>query len=120
MTTERRPAASAQPARRLGWSAREWQLYLTTVLAAAYVLVWSALAVRVREPADALPRPGAPGKTRPLDARVVWLGDLPPAMRPSLQLPAGWTVATPDASPESSPVVPATPRRAVRIRTRSS
>lgn len=121
MTTERRPQAAARPARRVGWSGREWRLYLTALLAAVYLTAWWALAARLREHGAAPKRRETSVQSRPLDARVVWLGDLPPAMRPSLHLPPGWTVATADAPRVSGPtVVRATPRAAARIRTRSS
>jgi hypothetical protein len=106
------------------------KLYLTALLAGAYLVIWSALASRLpesnAEPADAQPSPTAepPISDTQGSGTAVWYTDLPPSARPSVQLPPGWRIANnPPDSPaaEDAPPVPVrvVPKRA-RVRTRSS
>ncbi len=153
MTTDSATAKRRAPV--LTLSAHEWRLWLTTALAGTYALVWLALRPEAAAaPADARPnaslraRPTAPprgSRESPATRReVLWLAELPPDERPTVVLPAGWTLSTTspsrgetraarltgapvaalrlDSSPGTRPAprfVEAT-RRRVRVRTRSS
>jgi hypothetical protein len=118
MTTERRGDPKPKP--RLDLSALEWRLLLTAALAATYVLAWFEF--RTSLPASAVrgmvERRSQGDLTAPGSA--VWLTDLPPGERPAVELPPGWTLASPVA-PEPAPVVVRVPStHAPRMRTRSS
>lgn len=101
MTTERR---GPKPER---VSPLELRLYVAALLAAVYTISWRAI-------------DGPPPATEPTIAagappqRFVWIDRIPPAMRPSVALPAGWQRA-------SEPrVVRAPAPRVPGVRTRSS
>lgn len=106
------------------------KLYLTALLAGAYLVIWWALASRLpasnAEPASGEPAP----RTEPPISETqgagaaVWYTDLPPSARPSVELPPGWRIAntSPDSpAAEEAPPVPVRvlPERN-RVRTRSS
>lgn len=118
MTTERRGEPRPKP--RLDLSALEWRLLLTVALAITYVFAWFEF--RTALPASALrgtaERRNQGEATAP--GSSVWLTDLPPGERPAVELPAGWTLASP-VNRELAPAVVRVPStRAARLRTRSS
>lgn len=105
MTTDRKDA-------RITLTTSEWRLLLTAALAATYGLAWIAFAVQ-GPPRD---RSAATEEPRARES-VVWLDELPPARRPAVTIPAGWTLAVRGAVPAVSRVPGARPPR---VRTRSS
>lgn len=122
MTTE---PATRRPPRlpALTLSAREWRLWLTTLLASAYLFVWLALSPGSETSATvasaAPPPPMAP------ETRVVWLADVAPAERPGFVVPVGWTTDTAAPSVTRAETTRRAPpavrqRHARRVRTRSS
>jgi hypothetical protein len=120
MTTTERPVASPH-----AMSAGNLRLYLTAFLGTAYVIAWwlfGARPVGSAEQSVAEPMRGSSMQT----PRTAWFGDLPPAERPIVELPPGWHIAAPTASPPSAMqrAVPVPVRvqqvRAGRIRARSS
>ena len=114
MTTDRPSRTSVRPEPRLTLTTPEWRLLLTGTLAATYVLAWVAFGSHLPDRgsgvtvAESAPRDGA-----------VWLVDLPPAERPAVAIPRGWTLATRDVAPVVARV-PVARRDQVRVRTRSS
>lgn len=118
MTTERRPVP---PKARARVTALELRLYVVALLAVVYTISWRAIAGRVpaTEPVvvDTQPTSEPP--------RFVWIDSVPPSLRPSIALPAGWQLAsqqrvsaTQNAEPARIVRVPT--RRVHRVRTRSS
>lgn len=99
------------------------RLYLLAFLAGAYVLAWAFFSAR--GPAH------APSVGHDLDfdeppRAATWLSDLPPALRPTVQVPPGWhlvevAAASRSGASQDAPV-PQRVRgtRKGRIRTRSS
>jgi hypothetical protein len=123
-TTVDDPRASrATPKIRL--SVLEWRLYLSSLLAGAYVLAWVAFAARTPRTANAnvaetvSPRDVRAVTTATSRARFVWIDDLPVAERPVVSLPPGWAIVERPGTPPTDPVRRATGVRP-RIRTRSS
>ena len=121
---------SGRPCARRASPLASLKLYLTALLAGAYLVIWWALAARLPSSNAALakaepsPRTEPPIGDTPGAGAAVWYTDLPPSARPALQLPPGWRIAStsPDspAAVEAPPVpVRAIPERA-RVRTRSS
>lgn len=117
--------ASSRPVPKMRLSAFEWRLYLSSLLAGAYVFAWIAFAAPPRgtaeaDVAEALAPPdlraSAGVSTR---RRFVWITDLPVAERPAVSLPPGWTIAERSQTPRSAVVRRAAAARP-RIRTRSS
>ncbi len=102
----------------------EARLWLTAALAGGYVLAWLALSPGSAPPSGSTtpePSVGAP------PPQVVWLTELPPAERPVVVLPAGWTLDTgrlPAASTafaaQGLRAVPVPSQHRARVRTRSS
>ena len=115
MTNERR-----QPKRglRAAVSPLELRLYLVALLGVVYTISWRAIGGQ----APATESQGATTATSE-PKRMVWIDNLPPDMRPTIALPAGWQRETdPHASAAVPParVVRVPARRAPRVRTRSS
>ncbi len=107
-----------RPEPRLDLSPLEWRLLLTAGLASTYLLAWFAVQPTLQ---DAAPPPSSRQSAAARDdVQFVWLADIPPSRRPTVQLPAGWTVAGPVAREPTPTLVRATRSRPVRIRTRSS
>lgn len=128
MTTE----SGRPPSPRLNWSALEWRLFLTGVLASVWtfvmVMLWTASPAEPSTPAVA-EEPAAPDpEPRAAAPAPQWLERIPPEQRPAVTPPPGWVVTTlPSASAPvgtasraAAPVVSVVKRRPVRIRTRSS
>ncbi len=109
MTTTRR--------RRPPLSTRNLRPHLIALLSLAYVAAWWSFHQRrghIRAERVLPVRPPTP---------VVWYGELPPAERPAVTLPAGWVIApAADAPPTFADPRPvrAASARTGRIRTRSS
>ena len=114
MTTDRSSRTSVRPEPRLTLTTQSGDSLLTGRLAATYALAWVAFGSHLPGPglgltvAESAPRDGA-----------VWLDDLPPAERPAVAIPRGWTLATRDVAPTVARV-PVARRDQVRVRTRSS
>jgi hypothetical protein len=113
MTTTEAP----RPGRPRTSGMHDLRLYLLALLALAYLVAWGAFGTR----------PGrAALETSPQPRQAIWYEDLPPAERPTIQLPRGWRLAARSAASgpvvrEAGPVpVRVAPGRPGRIRTRSS
>lgn len=127
MTTTDRTGPRA-PGPRLPLTPLEWKLVVATVLAVAYSTTFLGVAATVDSGAAADPtalraREPAAGSTP--SATATWIGDLPPAARPEVTVPPGWTVVTAPTSGSAQPGKTAradvpSRRSAPRIRTRSS
>jgi hypothetical protein len=115
MTTEHRQA-NREAMRRT--SPVELRLYAAAFLAAVYTITWRAIGghAQAAEPAVAT------AHTTSEPQRFVWIDNLPPTMRPTIALPAGWQLASESRSASAQParVVRAPNRRVPRVRTRSS
>lgn len=115
MTTERR-----QPKReaRVRVSPLELRLYLAALLAAVYTISWRAIGGH--DPATGPAVATAQATSEP--QHFVWIDTLPPTMRPTIELPSGWQLASESQSSSTQParVVRAPSRRVPRVRTRSS
>jgi len=106
------------------------KLYLTALLAGAYLVIWWELASRLpasnAEPAsgDPSPRTEPPISETQGAGATVWYTDLPPSARPSVELPPGWRIANTSPDPPAAEEAPPVPVRVlperVRVRTRSS
>jgi hypothetical protein len=104
------------------------QLYLVALLASTYVAAWWVFGASAPAASTSTPEPPA---ARALEIErqprvAAWFHDLPPALRPPVDLPAGWHIAIratqpPRVTRRDTPVpVQVPPARAGRIRTRSS
>lgn len=116
-------AGAARTVPKIRLSALEWRLYLSSVLAGAYVLAWVAFAARTPRAANESVAEAAPLGVRMTaaapNAQFVWIDDVPIAERPAVSLPPGWAIAERPGTPSTDPVRrPADVRP--RIRTRSS
>lgn len=124
---QRRPPGPASP--RLTWSALEWRLFLTGLLASVWTFVlamlWTATPATAPQAAEPEESPVARAPEAPAPR---WLDQLPPGERPVVTPPAGWVVttlpqgslSTGRVSAKPTPVVSVVKRRPLRIRTRSS
>ncbi len=119
-TTTRRPRVS--PGRAIG--VPNLRLYLIAFLASVYVLAWWTFGARASARAAEIPRIDPAPEPRARQQAATWYQDLPPSVRPAVQLPAGWSIAersTASPAPRSVTVpVRASAARPGRIRTRSS
>lgn len=117
-------AGASRATPKIQLSALEWRLYLSSLLAGAYVLAWVALAARTpRTATEGVADAAAPRGVRMTaaapEARFVWIDDVPIAQRPVVSLPPGWTLAERPGTP-STHLVRRTADVRPRIRTRSS
>jgi hypothetical protein len=96
-------------------SALEQRLYVAALLAAVYAVSWRA--IDGHAPAQQIPISAAPSSSAP--QRVLWIDDVPANLRPAIDLPAGWQIATARQSSSTHPVR-ASSRQVPRVRTRSS
>lgn len=106
---------------------RALRLYLTALLALAYLIAWWAFGLRAPHPAASTALAPAMVPARPEEVRsAIWYGDLPPTRRPPIRLPSGWYLAPPAGTSvqaeDEIPLVPTrvAPARPGRVRTRSS
>jgi hypothetical protein len=115
MTNEHRPPKRES---RLHVSSLELRLYVAALLAAVYTITWRAIGGH----APALESSIATAPTTSEPPRVVWIDRLPPAVRPTITLPAGWERASEPPASAAPPtrIVRAPDRRVPRVRTRSS
>ena len=100
--------------------ARALRLWVISGLATTYLIAWWSFApapTAVTAAAEPDPPPTALAPT------TVWWHELPPADRPAVALPPGWTVATGTPTTARPSVAPTAPRARPtrrRVRTRSS
>ncbi|MBY0274577.1 hypothetical protein K2Z84_04480 [Candidatus Binatia bacterium] len=117
-------AGASRTVPKIRLSALEWRLYLSSLLAGAYVLAWVAFAARTpRTATESVAEAAAPRGVRMTaaapNAGFVWIDDVPIAERPAVSLPPGWAIAERPGTPSTDPVRRAADVRP-RIRTRSS
>jgi len=101
------------------------KLYLMAFLASAYLVIWWSLGSRLPSSnTEGVPAASPPVGDTHRTGAAVWYSDLPPSVRPRLQLPPQWRIAddSPDsqAADEAAPVPVRTVSERARVRTRSS